>query len=789
MTVLNMFRTELFDAIVRLLQASAVMAVDVSPNTGTATVMLRTAEQASSLLGIASAGGVVVIVDGHVFASAPSTSPTQASSSSTIPIAVIVLVAVVGLLVLVLGMVVRRRRSGFLLRPEDTERIAHSALDTFMSQRGYGPIHFAVAKGDLELLTRSLQASHRSPQYFDIHEFSENTFAEHGFAVGDAPLSLSTDSPAEPSYAAPNAVASSFIPFAAGQYSRTSPGPQVASFAASAAAEPMSLSALQSAGYSVPFARQSMLPPAATIAPPARFLPLPTLSTSVAAPSAPLSASIPTASLAPPPFASHAPGRLPLSMGDMDLPLACTCGVPTVPCFLHSFGSDMNFMNPLFGSDSPLPADDILDPAPAYVGPIALGDDAAADYAMLPGARPQPPFPTAEPVNEQDETGCTPIAWAVCLGNIDALRVLVQNGAIVDLPNSKMQTPLHLACLGDRGAECVDLLLQAGAACNVRDLEASTPIMYATRKGNMHIVRSLLHACADLSFKDARGMTVFMHACSQNAAGLLKLLLDADSTAINDADSTGWTALHWASAVGSVECVRVLLGCKRVRANVSLPNDETALHFAARHGWAEICSLLVRHGAPQIGLALLVKTSHQGLTATEMAERHGRLDCAARLRDLQHELDKKYRAGERSSAAASAPSDDNSTSPSSGTAAEDSLHASGSTSGTSPSHPPSVGGSSLSPLVVLPPVPLGTPPEQARKRVQGSEEDSEQNKQKRREYMRGRRQQERDEISHLEGKVSALEDENTRISQELAMLRAQAARLRDMVLVRSASAV
>jgi ankyrin repeat protein len=48
--------------------------------------------------------------------------------------------------------------------------------------------------------------------------------------------------------------------------------------------------------------------------------------------------------------------------------------------------------------------------------------------------------------------------------------VLIQSGAILDLPNAKFQTPLHLACLGDHG-DCVDILLSAGAAVNVRDAE------------------------------------------------------------------------------------------------------------------------------------------------------------------------------------------------------------------------------------------------------------------------------------------------------------------------------
>lgn len=77
-----------------------------------------------------------------------------------------------------------------------------------------------------------------------------------------------------------------------------------------------------------------------------------------------------------------------------------------------------------------------------------------------------------------------------------------------------------------------------------------------------------------------------------------------------------------------------------------------------------------------------------------------------------------------------------------------------------------------------------------------SHDAAEAGKQRRREYMRNRRQQERDEISTLEvkvrcgaacadGQVSQLEDENTRLASELSRLRAQAAKLRGIEVLSS----
>jgi ankyrin repeat protein len=116
---------------------------------------------------------------------------------------------------------------------------------------------------------------------------------------------------------------------------------------------------------------------------------------------------------------------------------------------------------------------------------------------------------------------------------------------MIDLPNAKGQTPLHLACLGDKSELMVDVLLKSGAAPNVMDNEVhpsliyivlfhcfmavqplghhakcslpqlSTPLMYACRKGIVGVVQALIAAGADPAAVDRRGMTAIMHACSQ----------------------------------------------------------------------------------------------------------------------------------------------------------------------------------------------------------------------------------------------------------------------------------
>lgn len=71
--------------------------------------------------------------------------------------------------------------------------------------------------------------------------------------------------------------------------------------------------------------------------------------------------------------------------------------------------------------------------APAFSMPPAFVARAAALPSLPPPLVPlsEPVFPpaeqdnplgAAEPLNVQDGNGCTPVAWAVCLGNLPALR-------------------------------------------------------------------------------------------------------------------------------------------------------------------------------------------------------------------------------------------------------------------------------------------------------------------------------------------------------------------------------
>ncbi len=111
--------------------------------------------------------------------------------------------------------------------------------------------------------------------------------------------------------------------------------------------------------------------------------------------------------------------------------------------------------------------------------------------------------------------GDTALTIAVKLGNADAVRIILEAGASVDLRDRFGATPLITAAAWGT-PDIVEILVKAGADVNAMDKSGRTPLMAAldhdldytvrvTRKDVEEMVRLLLEAGARTSPKDADG--------------------------------------------------------------------------------------------------------------------------------------------------------------------------------------------------------------------------------------------------------------------------------------------
>jgi len=79
-------------------------------------------------------------------------------------------------------------------------------------------------------------------------------------------------------------------------------------------------------------------------------------------------------------------------------------------------------------------------------------------------------------INKFDEEGRTPLHYSSWNGLHDNVRILLENGAMVNIQTpDRKSTPLHFAC-GMCKIKCVQVLLQYGADKNMMDVDKWKPI-------------------------------------------------------------------------------------------------------------------------------------------------------------------------------------------------------------------------------------------------------------------------------------------------------------------------
>jgi ankyrin repeat protein len=150
----------------------------------------------------------------------------------------------------------------------------------------------------------------------------------------------------------------------------------------------------------------------------------------------------------------------------------------------------------------------------------------------------------------------TPLMMAV--EYIDVVRLLIENGANVNLQSSSGETALMMACHETRDSEIVKLLLNHGAKVNVRASRGRTALWLASQKGKADMVSLLINAGADLESRyEDDDSTPLIEAASQGRANVVKLLLEKGAN-IDAKLNTGETAFHKAQGKQYNDVVELL---------------------------------------------------------------------------------------------------------------------------------------------------------------------------------------------------------------------------------------
>lgn len=168
------------------------------------------------------------------------------------------------------------------------------------------------------------------------------------------------------------------------------------------------------------------------------------------------------------------------------------------------------------------------------------GERGMAEILMTSGISPNP---SRAPWRD------TPLGAAIRSGNLTLVRSLLARGANPHLPTAEGQLPIHLA-IARRQPKMVALFLSRGASANA-------PFLLPVRPSFLNQVKSKTMRWV---LKADRNVTPLMLAASCGESETARVLIRAGAKQEAIASVTRFTPINFASTMGDVRMMRVLLG-------------------------------------------------------------------------------------------------------------------------------------------------------------------------------------------------------------------------------------
>ncbi len=115
-----------------------------------------------------------------------------------------------------------------------------------------------------------------------------------------------------------------------------------------------------------------------------------------------------------------------------------------------------------------------------------------------------------------------PVHSAARIGDMETLRILVENRAKLNARNALLQTPLFLAAQNNH-PEVVIYLYRMGADLDRWDRDGVTPLTVAANEGHEEAVKVLLQLGARLDLVDKDDKSALFHAAEQNRPAVIEV--------------------------------------------------------------------------------------------------------------------------------------------------------------------------------------------------------------------------------------------------------------------------
>ena len=190
--------------------------------------------------------------------------------------------------------------------------------------------------------------------------------------------------------------------------------------------------------------------------------------------------------------------------------------------------------------------------------------------------------------------GKTPLIISAEVGDLAAVRALLDQGADIRERDGDERTILHLAAANGHD-RVTGLLLQRGADKEARDKIGWTALHLAAENGHNLVAELLIDQAADKEAKGNLGWTP-LHLAAANGHNLLAKLLTDKGADKEAKDQEGRTALHIAAANGRSLVAGLLIDqdCDKEARD---REGQTGLHIAAANGHNATIRVFIDRGA------------------------------------------------------------------------------------------------------------------------------------------------------------------------------------------------
>jgi len=230
-------------------------------------------------------------------------------------------------------------------------------------------------------------------------------------------------------------------------------------------------------------------------------------------------------------------------------------------------------------------------------------------------------------LDELDSRGYGLLHDAASIGNVPFAQQLIQKGANPNVLDKNGNSPLHWAVFY-RKQEMICLLVKYGADLNLQNYDGESPLHWGcSAEGSAALAAGLISLGAWPHIQDVSGQTPLHYASAIGDLQTMVVLLRAGAP-INVEDDEGDSPLHWATRENQSLAVRLL---QQAGASGKLQNEdgETALHLAVELNEESLVSQLLQNSSrDQSSLNLL---DGEGCSPLHLAVVQGNVSIAQLL--------------------------------------------------------------------------------------------------------------------------------------------------------------